>query len=163
MSEQKSLEKVMNLVLSGETLKNALDFIEFLRANEFNIEYNPNEHAEGKWTGAIGGVVGWSIGYMYVRSEENPQKHWIIWLNETEFNYDDSAEDDELKAFIWENANHCSRCNPNWEKCGSGEKAILGKKIENLCHSPMCFYMPDAKALEKLKKVMLKVKQTGKY
>ena len=163
MPEQKSLEDIMNLTLSGETLKNALDFVDFLRENEFKIEYNPNEYAENKWTGAIGGVVGWSMGYMYINPGTDFPDPWNIWLNETDIHDDGSADNDELRELIWANANYCARCNPNWENCGGGEKTILGKKFENLCHSPMYFYMPDAQKLEKLKKFMLKIKQTGKY
>ena len=158
MSKQKSPEEIMNLVLSGETLKNAIDFVAFLRANDLQIEYNPDENAENKWTGAIGGVVGNSIGYMYINSGTNFPDPWTIWLNEYDFDDNDSAED-EIKNFLWENVNICSRCNPNWENCGGGEKIVLGKKFENLCHSPMFFYTPDAQTLEMLKKLMLKVNE----
>lgn len=159
MSEQKSLEEIMNLVLSGDTLKNALDFAAFLRGNEFQTEYNPQEYEESKWTGAIGGVVGDSIGYIYVRSGTDFPCPWNIWLNEYDFDYDGSAEDDALKEFIWENVNSCSRCNPEWKNCGGGERLVLGRKFERLCHSPMFFYTPDAQKLEKLKRLLLKIKQ----
>ena len=159
MSIQKSPEETMNLILSGDTLKNAIDFVAFLRANEFQMEYNPDENAESKWTGAIGGIVGDSIGYMYVNSGTNFPDPWTIWLNEYDFYDNGSAEDDVLQNFLWENVNKCSRCNPNWENCGGGEKIVLGKKFENLCHSPMFFYTPDALKLEMLKKLMLKIKE----
>ena len=159
MANQKSLENIIKLTLSGESQKNALDFVIFLRENELQIEYNPDECAEGKWTGAIGGIVGDSIGYMYVNPGTNFPDPWNIWLNEYDFYYDGSAEVGELKNFLWENVNNCSRCNPNWEKCGGGEKTVLGKKFESLCHSPMFFYTPDAQKIDMLKKVMLKVKE----
>jgi hypothetical protein len=159
MSNQKSPEETMNLVLSGDTLKNALDFVGFLRENKLQMEYNPDECEEGKWTGAIGGIVGDSIGYMYVRPGTGFPEPWNIWLNEYAFDTDGSAGDEELKEFIWENVNGCGKCNPNWENCGGGERTIMGKTFERLCHSPMFFYMPDAQKLEKLKRLILKIKQ----
>ena len=159
MSEQKSIEGTLNQVLGGEALKNALDFTAFLRANAFSFEDNPDEHEEGKWSGAIGGTVGDSIGYMYINSGENYPDPWNIWLNEYDFDDDGSAEDGELKEFLWGNVNECTRCNPNWETCGGGDKMILGKEFKNLCHSPMFFYMPDAQNMEKLKRLLLKIKQ----
>ena len=153
------LEDTIKLVLSGEALKNALDFAAFLHDNNLQTEYNPQEHEDGKWTGAIGGVVGDSIGYMYIRSGESFPEPWNIWLNEYDFDDDGSDGDAALKDFIWDNVNNCTRCNPNWEKCGGGEKVVLGRKFENLCHSPMFFYVPDAQKLEKLKKIIIKIKQ----
>ena len=162
MENQKNLENTINLVLSGDMLKNALDFVNFLRENGLQIEYNPKEHADCKWTGAIGGTVGDSIGYMYVKSGTNFPDPWTIWLNEYDFNDDGSAEVGELKNFLWENVNNCSRCHSKWEKCGGGERIVLGKKFESLCHSPMFFYTPDGQKLEMIKKLMLKVKERKK-
>ena len=165
MADRILLENVMNHVLSGDTLKNALDFVAFLRANEFLLDYNPdesdknNENIENKWTGAIGGVVGDSIGYLYVNSGADFPDPWNIWLNE--YNFDDagSAADNELKEFVWGKVNHCAKCNPNWENCGGGERTVFGKKFERLCHSPMYIYMPDTRNLDMLKRLMLKIKE----
>jgi len=159
MSEMQLLENTMNIVLSGNTLKNALDFTAFLREHRFQIEYNPNEESENKWTGAIGGVVGDSIGYLYICSGTNFPNPWSIWLNELEYSNEGLADDDELNHFIWENINPCGKCNSNWEKCGGVEKTILGKKFDRLCHSPMIIYTPDTHKLDKVKKLMLKLKQ----
>ena len=159
MENQKSPENTMTLVLNGDMQKNALDFVNFLHENEFQISYNPNEYADGKWTGAIGGTVGDSIGYMYVNSGTDFPDPWNIWINEYDFNDDGSSEASELKNFLWENVNNCTRCNPNWEKCGGGEKIVLGKKFESLCHSPMFFYTPDSQKLDMIKKLMLKVRE----
>ena len=51
-------EETITRVLTGDTLQNALDFVALLRANNLQIEYNPGEYKENKYTGAIGGVVG---------------------------------------------------------------------------------------------------------
>jgi len=162
MAEQITLENVINHVLSGDALKNALDFADFLRTNEFHIDYNPDEsdkNNENKWTGAIGGVVGDSIGYLYINTGADYPDPWNIWLNEYDFDDDGSAGDNELKELVWGNVNNCAKCHPNWEKCGGGERMVFGKKFERLCHSPMYFYMPDADKLDMLKKLMLKLKE----
>lgn len=156
---KESVESIMNLVLNGETLENALGFVAFLRDAEFQAEYNPREYGERKWTGAIGGVVGNSIGYLYVRAGTDFPDPWTIWLNAYEFDAGSSAEDAALKEFVWENVNHCSRCHPNWENCGGGERTVFGRKFERLCHSPMVFYTPDAHKLEKIEKLLLRIRQ----
>ena len=153
-----SPEDIMNISLSDETLKNGLDFVAFLRANEFQIDFNPNEYEYDKWTGAIGGVVGNSIAYMLVYPKIKSPCPWNIWLNEYDFDSDGSADDENLKGFIYDNLNHCRKCNPNWEKCRGGDKTILGRKFEDLCHSPMFFYTPDSCKLNNLKALLLKIK-----
>ena len=163
MSEKKTpepkVENIVNEILAGEMQKNALDFIAFLRGNDFYMEFNPNEYEKGKWSGAIGGVVGDSIAYMFVSPGTKFPCPWNIWLNEYDFNCDGSADDEELKEFIWANLNHCGKCNPDWEKCRGGDKTVFGRKFDSLCHSPMFFYTPDAQKLEKIKKLFLKIKQ----
>ena len=174
MAEQIILENVMNHVLSGDALENALDFAAFLRANDFHFDHNPDESAESdksdestesdtnnesKWTGAIGGVVGDSIGYLYVNAGADFPDPWNIWLNEYDFDDDGSADANELKEFVWGNVNYCAKCNPDWENCGGSEQTVFGKNFDRLCHSPMFVYMPDAERLEKLKKLMLKIKE----
>jgi hypothetical protein len=162
MEKQIILDDVLSLVLSGDTLGSARDFTAFLRENGFQIEHNRDENDENKWSGAIGGIVGNSIGYMYVNPGANFPDPWTIWLNEIDYYSGGSADDDEMKNFVWEHVNHCSRCNPNWEKCGGGEKTVFGKTFDRLCHSPMYFYMPDAHTLAKLKMLMLKIMQNKK-
>ena len=164
MSEQNTtpnpkLVDIINEAFTSEMRKNALDFVEFLRENEFQTEFNPNEYEKGKWTGAIGGVVGDSIAYMLIHPNTEFPSPWTIWLNKYDFNEDGSVDNEELKKFIWENLNYCAKCNPDWNKCRGGDKIIFGKRFENLCHSPMFFYTPDAQKLEKLNRIMLKIKQ----
>ena len=157
MTNQVSLENILKRVLSGDALKNVQDFVLFLQDNGFQMEYNPNEYTENKWTGAIGGTIGNSIGYMYINPGSSFPDPWTIWLNEYDFIDDDSAEAKELKDFLWENVNICSRCHEGWEKCGGGEKTVMGKKFESLCHSPMVFYAPDAQKLLMLEKLLLRI------
>ena len=163
MSEQKTLnpqiEDIINEVLISEIRENALNFVAFLHANEFQMEFNPNEYEEGKWTGAIGGVVGDSIAYMLIHPGTESLSPWVIWLNEYDFDCDCSPSDEELKEFIRNNLNQCGKCHSDWEKCRGGEKTVFGKEFNSLCHSPIYFAVPDAQKLGKLKQLLLKIKR----
>jgi len=160
MVEQILIENVINEKLTGEAQKNALDFVGFLKANEISLDYNPGESgATAIWNGAVGGIVGNSIGYITINGDENCPGPWTFWLNSCDFDGSDSA-DDEFKNAIWAFASPCGKCHDGWEKCmGSGKRTILGKEFENQCHSPLMFCNPDAGALENMKKFLLYLKQ----
>lgn len=157
MSEHTVIENAITK-LDGETQKNVLDFIDFLRENEFQIEYNPNEYEEDKWSGAIGGVVGNSIGYMVVNGVPRP---WTVWINSYDFG-DVSTIDDAIKEAIWACLSKCGKCNPEWEKCRGGSKTILGKEFDDLCHSPLMIINPDTEKLKNIEKMLLILKAKEK-
>lgn len=152
-------EDIISLISKADTQENARDFVAFLRGNAFPLTYNPDEYEEDEWSGAIGGVVGDSIGYMSVRPGARSPHTWTIWLNEYGFDAGGLAEDEELKAFVWENVNLCTRCHSDWENCGGGEAVVFGRTFERLCHSPMVFNVPDAQKLGMLKKLLLRIGQ----
>ena len=144
--------------ITGDSLKNALDFVAFLRENDISLDYNASESGYGGWNGAVGGCVGNSIGYVTFNGDAGGVGPWTFWLNSCDYNCSDSADDD-FKAAIWAFASPCGKCNENWEKCmGSGKKTILGKEFENQCHSPLIFINPNAETLEYMKKFLLYLK-----
>jgi len=152
MVEQKTIEEQINNVLSGDSLKNALDFIDFMHANKLPIDY------DGKGDGcAVGGIVGDSIGYMLVNGNEKIPGPWTIWFNSCDFD-ETSFISDELKEATWTHASKCGKCNKNWENCGGGARIIFGREFENLCHSPLMFTNPDSKTLENIKKLIFMLK-----
>ena len=153
MSEKITIEEKMNETLSGDSLKNALDFAAFMRSNEISLDSN-DDNGEG-W--AVGGVVGNSIGFMLVNGAADMPGPWTIWFNSCDFNGEDSVSED-LKETAWAHASPCGKCHDGWKDCGNGERTIFGRKFENLCHSPLMFTNPDAKTLENLKKLILLVK-----
>jgi len=144
--------------ITGDSLKNALDFVAFLRENDIRLDYNTSESGYGGWNGAVGGIVGNSIGYVTFNGDVGGIGPWTFWLNSCDFKGSDSADDD-FKNAIWAFASPCGKCNENWEKCmGSGKRTILGKEFENQCHSPLMFINPNAKTLENMKKFLLYLK-----
>ena len=144
--------------LKGDAQNNAMDFVTFLRANKISLDYNTSESGYGGWNGAVGGIVGNSIGYATFNGDEQGLGPWTFWFNSCDFEGSDSA-DDEFKNAIWAFASPCGKCHENWKKCmGSGKRTILGKEFENQCHSPLMFTNPDAKTLENMKKFLLYLK-----
>ena len=153
-----NIEEKIKERLNGDAQNNALDFVAFLRANAISLDYNASESGYGGWNGAVGGIVGNSIGYATFNGDEQGVGPWTFWLNSCDFDGSSSADED-FKNAIWAFASPCGHCNENWEKCmGSGKKTILGKEFENQCHSPLMFTNPDAKTLENMKKFLLYLK-----
>jgi len=144
--------------IKGDSLGSALDFVAFLRENDISLDYNASESGHGGWNGAVGGVIGNSIGYVTFNGDVGGVGPWTFWLNSCDFDGSDTADDD-FKNVIWAFASPCGKCNENWVKCmGIGKRTILGKEFENQCHSPLMFINPDSKTLESIKKFLLYLK-----
>ena len=152
MFEQKTnpkIEDCINDALNGETQKNALDFVAFLRANEFIPEgYN------------CGSVLykGEHIGFMMIRIDEN--ELWF-WFNTCDFGGRSTAEDD-LKEFAWAHTVICPQSPCVEGGCETKQKCrntIFGREYESTCHSPLAFFNPDVIKLENIKKLLLLLKQ----
>ena len=154
-----AIEEAITTKLKGDAQTNALDFVAFLRANGISLDYNAGESKKRSiWNGAVGGVVGNSIGYITINGDKKCPGPWTFWFNSCDFDGSDAA-DEAFKNAIWAFASPCQRCNDNWEKCmGSGKRTILGKAFENQCHSPLMFCNPDAKTLEHMKQFLLYLK-----
>ena len=150
MSEQKTIEDKIKDVLSGDSLKNALDFTIFLRDNELSTGYNGDDGC------SVGGSIGDSLGYMLVNGTEQMPGPWTIWFNSCDF--DSSLADDELKETAWAHTSKCGHCHAGWKDCGGGNRVIFGRGFESLCHSPLMFTNPDAETLECVKKLFLILK-----
>jgi len=147
MSE-KLIETAIKEKLTGDTQKNVLDFVAFMRENEISLN---SKDGEG-W--AVGGIVGNSIGFMLVNGAEQMPGPWTIWFNSCDFDGVDSV-DNELKEIVWAHVSPCGHCHDDWKDCGSSNRTIFGREFESLCHSPLMFTAPDAKTLESVKKLII--------
>ena len=135
------MEKTINAVLTDDTLKSALDFMDYLKANDLvvnGIEINYN---------------GKAVCYMHLDGNKDYPSPWTIW---TEGDYSSEHEDipmDELmKEIAWANINICGDCGAG---CSPGKrKMIFGKAFDHMCSADMAFYMPDVKTLECVKKLL---------
>jgi len=162
MSEQNNAPDIMeriNQVLTGDAQKNALDLAAFLRENDIWLEFNKDEDSNlAMWCGAVGGIVGNSIGFLLINGDENFPGPWTFWFNSCDFEGSKNV-DEEFKNAIWAFTSPCGKCNPNWEKCrGSDKRTILGKEFEEQCHSPLTFCNPSAETLKNMKRLLIYLK-----
>jgi len=140
LSEQR-IEDMMVDVLSGDALKNALDFAEYLTVNEMSIN------------GAEISYKGNPVCYMHLDDGEEYPSPWTIW---TEGDYSSEREnvpmDKRMKEIAWANINTCGDCGGD---CSPGKrKLIFGKEFDHVCNADMAFYIPDAETLECVKKLL---------
>jgi len=141
----KKIEDVFSEVLTSDTLKNALDFAEFLSANGI-IQVNQHEmHYKGE-----------CVCYVDTRNERSS---WIVW---TEGDYSSEQEifpiDERAKDIAWANVMKCGNCGD--VDCSGKTKIIFGKEFTNICNADNVnmtfkFTNPDAETLECVKKLIL--------
>lgn len=142
-SARRKIEDAFNDILSGDTLKAALDFAAFLEANDMtaggshgDISYKDN-----------------CVCYMHLDGGAQKPSPWTIW---TEGDYSGEREgipmDEHMKEIAWAHVNFCADCGGG---CSPGKrKVIFGKEFDNVCSADMAFYMPDAEALKCVKKLL---------
>ena len=159
---KKRIEDVICDVFIGDTQKNALDFIAFMRANEMPPPDEPEY--ENCWDIMLKNEV---VCFVHlVSANENNTKAltifsdqvpgtWITWSdNENNGEYIDVPVDEHIKKIAWENVKNCS------EDCGGDckpgrRKRVLGKEFDHLCASALLFENPDSEALECVKEMVL--------
>jgi len=139
MSE-KSFEDIINDVLSGDALINALNFMKYLQANEMIYDGHEISYKDKE------------VCYMHIGGAERPGP-WTIWIEGGDYSgeREDVPIDEHTKKIAWANINpceKCSGCNPETPK------TIFGKKFDNLCNAEMAFYIPDTEKIECVKKLI---------
>ena len=140
----KKIDDVFNEVLTGNTLENALDFLDFLSANEI-IQAGQHEwYYKGK-----------CVCYIDTRKESHS---WIVWTEGDYSNeHKDFPIDEQTKEIAWANVMICGNCDD--VDCSGKAKIIFGKEIVNICnadnvHMTFMFTNPDAETLECVKKLV---------
>ena len=141
----KKIEDVFNEVLTGDVLKNALDFARFLSANGIIQADEHSMHYMGK-----------CVCYLDTRSKKHS---WKVW---TEGDYSNEHEgfpiDERTKEIAWANVMKCGNC--KGVDCIGTTKTIFGKEFANICNADNVnmtfeFTNPDAEILECVKKLVL--------
>jgi len=150
------IEDVMNETLDGDVLKNALDFVAYLRENKTN----PRWTAKNAWWVNYKGqhLVSIRVGpkqnepWGYGLEACSWQiAHWIdrnMWSSKLE-QYEKLTNCDNFKEFIWSSLHpckHCMSCKPGNNKTYFGRDfiSICGPRVVN----------PDINALELTKKLL---------
>lgn len=152
----KSIEAVINEILTGDTQRNALDFVAHLRANEIPLEESEN-YWEVKYKDKV-------VCYMMITGSDEAPGPWTIWSDQEPGAWvawsdgDNSSEgetfsvDGQIKDIAWGNVNFCASCGSD---CSPGKrKIILGKAFDGVCSSALAFTNPDASMVICAKKMI---------
>jgi len=142
-----AIEDAIREKLAGDTRRNALDYVAFLRSH--GLPLNANEDG---WF--VGGWFGSSIAFLVIRGHGKEEEPWAVCLFSCDFGGDGSA-DDGLKEAAWAHARPCKKCHEGWNNCGRADRTIFGRGFEALCLSPVVFENPDAETLESARKLTL--------
>ena len=148
MSEQNNvndrlkIEVELNEDLSGDRLKNALNFIAYMKTNDMttHAEHHSAFEYKGEWVCIV----------CIIPVDDVPG--WVIFDNPLTSKFDNFPVDEDLKEFAWANVNICTSCGGS-SGCGSQPgrtKIIFGKEFNNICTSDVAFWNPDADALKKI-------------
>ena len=142
MSEQKVYDEI-NEFLTGETLKNALDFMAFLKENEMIAG---GHHGEVSYKNN-------SMCFLYFGTGLEFPAPWTVYI-EGDYNaiYNDFAVDERVKEIAWANIHSCGSCGG----CRPGKTvSIFGKEFKNVCcNAQLAFCKPVIETLDCIEKIL---------
>ena len=141
-------EEKINAALSGDTLKNAQDFMAFLRAND-DLSAEPCEGTDG-WNIYVKGI---NSAYVAFDGDKN---NFDIVLHINTYDGDEPVDDD-LKEFAWAHVIICPQGCGSPTFCGESKmhNTIFEKEYERICQSPLYFPNPDAAEIKMVQKLLL--------
>ena len=150
MCEQK-IEEFIIKHLVGDTQKNALAFVAFLRENEMQFHRDTNGYWEDK--------LYWWIKckdeyFCFILINGYEDSHWGIWFEDGDSDcYADAPVSERIKEIAWANVDIFKG------DCGGGQceglrKVIFGRLFESLYRTLMFFDNPNTEALECMKKLV---------
>jgi len=153
MPEQK-IENTIDEVLTGDTHKNAQEFVSYLRTNEMFFE-----KGKGYWEDKPYWMIKYYDEYVCfilinVSKDKTEPEGWIIWSDDSDSNcYADFPLGEDVKEIIWKNLDFCANCG-GCKTPGGSHKTIFGKDFENVCITTVKFINPDGEDLECVKKMV---------
>ena len=150
MAVQQTFEEYLESKMKGDALKNALDFVAYLKANDVTSDFNGFCYkGEGVCTicdfdEAFGEKFESPVPVIFFNGVCEPATFPV---------------DEQIKEFAQANVHYCAYFTSNGKECGCGDRpgkrtAIFGKEFDHVCHSPLWFLGPDAEALENIKKLV---------
>ena len=146
------IEDIIGNILSGDALKNALDFVAYLRANKLNPQWS----ATNAWK-----VSSKTFNVCFIRLHGAADYHnlaegeWHILPFIGEYKADTLS--DEFKELVWQNKKNCRTCG----QCALKLNMIFGKEYDNACEGSILFLNPNEKAVECAKKIIeLRINET---
>ena len=150
MPEQK-IEDFIIEYLAGDTQKNALDFVSYLRESE--MQFYKDENAD--WANKLYWWIKCKEEYFcFILLNGYEDGHWVIWFEDGGSDcFADFPVDERTKEIAWANADIFKG------DCGGGQceglrKVIFGKEFESLYRTLMCFANQDAETIGCMKKLV---------
>ena len=158
MSEQNNentpltIEDHFRAVLSGDRLKNALDYVAYKRAK--GVHYPDAPPGSTAWRSDFG-VIGTEI-------TDGIPGWWICmggWDSETDsVDTQNLPIDEKLKEYAWANVRICQNYRTDGQECGCGfqpgrRAKYFGKWFDHTCHGGVEAKNPDGEALELAKRL----------
>jgi len=147
MSEQKECneltfeEKIVE-TLKGDTQKDALNFVAFLKANNLSTGDN---HGTIVFNGDV-------LAWMHMDGKPDLPGPWTIWPDLIGTVPEGFIFEEAMKEVAWQNINICASCGG---ECAPGnKKSVFGKEFDNVCGAMLAFTDPDCESLECLKKLI---------
>jgi len=152
MSEQ-IIENHIDDVFTGDTRKNALEFISFLRKNEMKFE-----RGMGYWEDKFYWLIKYRSEYVcfiLINSDEDETEPvgWVIWMDGGTSCFTNNIPDKHTKEVAWKHIDICGNCG-GCENPGGSHQTIFGKGFDNVCITPLRFDNPDADTVECVKKLV---------
>jgi hypothetical protein len=146
-SAVRKIEDIIRENFDGVAKRNALDFADFLKANE--MVYT-GVHCEVHYKEPC-------VCFVYLDGDEKTHEHspwhspWTVWTaGEYPCERDDVPIDGRAKETAWANICHCANCG---NTCSPGHvKTVFGKEFKNVCNAVMMFRNPDAETVGHIKK-----------
>jgi len=142
---KKRIEDSFNNFFTDDTLKNSLDFAEFIEANE--MIYNGEYEIHYKDNLAC-----------YIDTPNGKSQMWRVWtVGDYSNEYEGFPIDECTKEIAWANIVYCGNCDD--VDCDPGKtETVFGKEFKNVCRGTdnlaMRFNNPDAEVLECAKKMV---------
>ena len=137
------IEDVIVDFLSGDSLKNALDFIAYLKENKMSPQWSATNSWKVSFKAHNVCFIRLS-GAVHYHSLEAGSWHIRAFIGE----FEDYLPDD-YKEIVWSNIRYCNKCS----SCNGKRMVIFGKEIDNVCDS-IVVKNPSAKAIECIKKII---------
>ena len=144
----KQIENYVEENLTGEARQTALEFIDYLRTNEYEFIKD-----NGYWKDKIYYLIKFRdecVCFVAIKDPDEPENLWTIWSDDSRAYEDDSVEED-IKSIAWQYIDYCVNCG----SCGGGKhKIVFGKNFEKVCRCTFRVNNPKANDLSFLKKIV---------
>jgi len=142
------IEDAINEVLSGDSRKNALELISFLKAADRDEHFVMKMYDENGWEVT-------NLGFIFISGSDEFPGPWTIWIaadNLGEHLQGQENADEHIKEFAWVHVSPCGSCGG---ECSPGTSTnVFGRQFDNTCRSQLMFTNPDAAAVECMKKII---------